>query len=236
MTEPTISQKPVSEIWRPELTLLPRLTLGRRLFRRLMGVLFRFVFFFFSRATVSGLENYPKKGPALIVLNHLGDVDALLLLAYVRVFPEALAKIELYDIPFLGKLMHTFGVIWLHRGRPDRRALTKALLGLREGRLVAIAPEGRESLTGRLEQGTDGAAFLAIKGDVPILPVTFTGTGNARIYGNLRKLKRTSVSMKIGKPFRLPENIRRCEATRIIMETLASQLPYELRGVYDYIK
>jgi 1-acyl-sn-glycerol-3-phosphate acyltransferase len=149
---------------------------------------------------------------------------------------ETLSKAELYDYPVLGKLMDAYGVIWVRRGQPDRRALRAALDGLRQGRFVAIAPEGRESLSGALEQGTEGAAYLALKAGVPVLPLTFTGTENTRIYGNLIRLRRTDVSMTVGEPFRLvelPDRKRAIElGTQKIMRALAAQLPPEYRGVY----
>jgi hypothetical protein len=109
-------------------------------------------------------------------------------------------------------------------------------MGVAEGRFVSIAPEGRESLTGALEQGLDGAAYLALKSNALLLPVTFTGTENQRIFHNLKHLRRTVVTATIGKPFRLENtgNWRKdiARGTLLIMDTLASQLPPEYRGVY----
>jgi len=231
--------KPVSEVWRPELTRLPALTPARRLVRWLLRGLVRFLVFCFTRTEVSGLENFPKNGPALVVMNHLGDADPLIMLAILPVFPEALAKIELYNLPILGALFHAYGVIWLHRGQPDRRAIRAALEGLRAGKFVGVAPEGRESLSGGLEEGTEGAAYLAMKAEVPLVPVTITGTQNARLYGNMKRLRRTTVTLRVGKAFVLPEPANRQsaqrEATRLIMEALARQLPPEYRGVYSYV-
>jgi len=238
-TAPSLPPKPVSEIWRPDLTRLPALTPVRRLVRYLLKGLVRFLALCFTRTEVCGLENFPKSGPALVVMNHLGDADPLLLIAFLPVFPEALAKIELYNFPVLGALMHAYGVIWVHRGQPDRRAIRAALEGLQAGRFVGVAPEGRESLSGAMEEGTDGAAFLAIKAGVPLVPVTITGTQNARLYGNMKRLRRTLVTLRVGKLFVLPEPANRQgalrEATRLIMETLARQLPPEYRGVYSYV-
>ena len=244
---PSLPPKPVSEVWRPELTRLPALTPARRLVRGLLRGLVRFLVFCFTRTEVSGLENFPKNGPALVVMNHLGDADPLIMLAFLPVFPEALAKIELYNLPVLGALFHAYGVIWLHRGQPDRRAIRAALEGLRVGKFVGVAPEGRESLSGGLEEGTEGAAFLAIKACVPLVPVTITGTQNARLYGNMKRLRRTPVTLRVGKAFvfgsaigyYFPELANRQgtlrEATRLIMEVLARQLPPEYRGVYSYV-
>ena len=228
--------KPRSQLIHPEITRLPRLSVWQRIFRRLAIALARLAVWLFARARTYGFEHIPRQGPALVVSNHLGDADLVVGLALSPVQVDALSKAELYDYPVLGKLMDAYGVIWVHRGQPDRHALRAALDGLSQGRFVAIAPEGRESLTGALEQGTEGAAYLALKAGVPVLPLTFIGTENARIYGNLKRLRRTDVSMTVGAPFRLdelPDHKRAIElGTQKIMCVLAAQLPPEYRGVY----
>ena len=230
--------KPVSEVWRPELTRLPELTFGRRLFRCFVRGFCRLVVDICTRPTVRGLENYPRQGPALLVMNHLGDPDPFLVLGYLPEFPESVGKIELRDIHVLGWAMETLGIIWVHRGQADRRAIGATLDGLRQGRRVLIAPEGRESLTGALEPGTEGAAFLALKAGVPVVPLVLTGTETRRIFGNLKKLRRTPVSLTMGKPFVLQGEGREAvrEGTRQIMESLARLLPPEYRGVYSYVE
>ncbi len=228
--------KPISEIWRPDLTRLPALTRGRRLFRRFIQLLCRVVVFVCTKATIRELENYPRRGPALVVINHLGDPDAVLALAALPDFPEIIGKIELRDISLLRLVTDLLGVIWVHRGQPDRRAISAALEAFRQGRRVIIAPEGRESGSGALEAGTEGAAFLALRAGVPIVPVTITGSEFRRIENNLKKLRRMPVILRVGKPFVLPQQARGRDAlqegTRLIMEALARQLPPEYRGVY----
>lgn len=232
--------KPVSQLWRPERTRLPRLTRGRRAFRACMRLVCRFLVFACTRVSLAGMENFPRKGPALVVTNHLGDGDLVLVVACLPAYGEILAKIELIDLPVIGRLMDAFGVIWVHRGRPDRKALRIALEALHTGRFVGIAPEGRESLAGGLEVATRGAAFLALHSGVPIVPVTVTGTENGQILSNLRQLRRTAVSLTVGEPFVLPQPAKGRTAlrdgTRLMMERLARQLPAELRGAYSYIQ
>jgi 1-acyl-sn-glycerol-3-phosphate acyltransferase len=232
--------KPTSEIWRPDLIHLPALTRGRRLFRRFFQVLCRMVIFSCTKTTIYGLENYPRHNPAMIVINHLGDPDPILILAALPEFPEAIAKIELRVILVLRLVMDMLGVIWIHRGKPDRRALSVALEALRQGRRIIIAPEGRESVSGALEAGTQGAAYLALKAGVPVIPVTITGSEFRRIENNLKKLRRTPVTIRVGKQIILPRQVQNRnmlrEGTRLIMEALARQLPPAYRGVYAYIK
>ena len=231
--------KPVAEVWRPDLVALPQLTLSRRVFRALFRSFTKLLVLVTLRTNISGLENFPKRGPAVIVFNHLGDADAILLCATLPFSPiEGIGKIELYDHWLVGPVFRAYGIIWVHRGQPDRKAIRAALNGLAESRMLILAPEGRESVTGGLEEGEDGAAFLALKSGAPIVPVALTGLENKNVFDHLKRWKRAPVSLTIGKPFFLGENppgerqptIR--EGTRQIMESLASLLPESYQGYY----
>jgi 1-acyl-sn-glycerol-3-phosphate acyltransferase len=228
--------KPITEIWRPELTRLPPLTAGRRSFRLLVRCIGWVLSALLLKPVVRGIENFPRRGPAILAVNHLGDADSVLLLARLPVAADMLGKIELHTFPVLGWIMEQYGVIWLHRGRPDRRALLAALQGLKEGRIIAVAPEGRYSLIGGLEPGGPGTAFLALRAGVPIVPVALTGTENSNVYGHLRRLRRTPVTLTVGKPFVLTDRAPRRAAlqagTRRVMQVLAGLLPPEYRGAY----
>lgn len=230
--------KPITEVWRPELVALPRLTFERRIFRVFARGLAELLTLVLLRARVTGVENFPKQGPALIVFNHLGDADAVLLLATLpfKSPVEGIGKIELYDHWLVGPVFRTYGVIWVHRGQPDRKAIRAALEALAEGRIVMLAPEGRQSVIGGLEEGNNGAAFLALKSGAPIVPIGLTGTENSNVYGHLKRLRRAPVTLSVGKPFFLQEHADRQkmirEGTRQIMEALANLLPESYRGTY----
>ena len=203
MNEPP--PKPVSEIWRPELVRLPELTRARRAFRSFVRGVLKLIAKICLNLSSEGLENFPQKGPLLIVINHLGDADTPAIMSVLPFLPDALAGIEVFEIPVLGKLMNWYGVIWLHRGRADTRAIRAALDGLAEGRIIVIAPEGRYSLTGALEEGGGGAAFLAYKSGAMILPITVTDTENENVYGHLKKFRRARVHVRVGKMFKMAE-------------------------------
>ena len=234
MSSEAIPPKPITDIWRPDLTRLPPLHAGRLFFRRGMRLLARLLLFLLTQTTISGLENLPH-GPALFATNHLGDADAVVLLAAFPVGPEVLAKIEMLHFPVIGRLMDWYGMIWLHRGRPDRRALRAAMEAFEQGRSLVVAPEGRYSLAEGLEPGGNGAAYLADKTHVPVIPVALTGTQNDLVYGSLRKLKRPRITVTVGEPMLLAaaEGRQSLDAdTKRIMEALASLLPPDYRGVY----
>jgi len=237
LNQQSLPPKPVAEVWRPDLIALPQLTLRRRIFRFFLRGLTKLLVLVTMRIKVTGLENFPKRGPAIIVFNHLGDADAVLLFATLPFSPiEGIGKIELYDHWLVGPVFRAYGIIWVHRGQPDRKAIRAALNGLAEGRMVTLAPEGRQSLTGELEEGNDGAAFLSLKSGAPIVPIGLTGLDNNNIYSHLKSWKRAPVSLSVGQPFFLQEQADRQkmmrDGTRQIMESLASLLPEAYRGYY----
>jgi 1-acyl-sn-glycerol-3-phosphate acyltransferase len=237
--QPSPPPKPIAELWRPDLVALPQLTFGRRVFRFFFRKFTKLVILVTLRARISGLENFPKRGPAIIVFNHLGDADAILLSAVLPFSPiEGLGKIELYDHWLVGPVFRAYGIIWVHRGQPDRKAIRAALQGLAEARMLTLAPEGRQSVTGALEEGEDGAAFLSMKSGAPIVPVAMTGLENQNIYSHLKSWKRAPASLSVGEPFFIKEHPQgdrqkmMQEGTRQIMESLASLLPEAYRGYY----
>jgi 1-acyl-sn-glycerol-3-phosphate acyltransferase len=231
----TVPPKPVTEIWRPELTRLPELHWPRLFFRRLARSVACLLLALLTRTTITGMDGLPRS-PALIAVNHLGDADAVVLLAAFRMGPEVLAKIEMLSFPVIGKWMEWYGMIWLHRGQPDRRALRAALLAFEEGRSLVIAPEGRYSLVKGLEPGGRGTAYIAARAGVPVIPLALTGTRNADVYGNLRRFRRPRITLTVGEPVDLlplaEDHAALQENTERIMRALARLLPPEYRGAY----
>ena len=204
---------------------------------RPMRLIMRFLFAVLTRVDVRGRENVPSEGALLLVFNHLGHLDPPLVLAMLPRPFTGIAVIGLRDVPVTGWLLRLANVIWVNRGHFDRAALRRGLQVLSEGGILGIAPEGRISLTGALEQGKTGTAFLARRADVPLLPVAITGTEKAA--AEWRRLRRPQVSLTIGKPFRLEperEGLSRKEQLRadadFIVIRLAGMLPPEYRGVY----
>jgi len=236
-SEKPIPPKPRSEVVNPSITRLSQLSTCRKLLRRVVHWISRLMVFLFTRCQITGLENLPAEGPALIVTNHLGDADLIVGFAFTPSIVEPFAKIELVEMPIVGSFLDAYGVIWVHRGQPDRKALRTVREAMQGKRIVGIAPEGRESLTGSLEEGTDGAAYIALSNDVPIIPITFTGTENKRLFNNMKRLRKTDVTVTIGPSFRLERykdrRVSLKNGTQQIMKTLAKQLPDDYRGYYE---
>jgi 1-acyl-sn-glycerol-3-phosphate acyltransferase len=184
------------------------------------------------RLTVHGVENVPREGPVLLTMNHLGGADPILCIGFAPRPLETTGKFEILGWPVLGALARAYGMIPLRRGATDRATLRRLLGVLERGGALLIAPEGRESLTGALEAGKGGPAFLAHHARVPIVPIAITGTAWKRVLPAWRRLRRPAVTLTFGSAFRLPPDLPRREAPDYIMRRIATLLPAEYQGVY----
>lgn len=188
-----------------------------------------------TRPHIEGTEHLPAEGAAIIVSNHLHHFDTAIVGMIVTRPTWALAAEKYEKHPFFGPILRTGGAIFIQRGEVDRRALHTALEVLRDGHCLAVAVEGTRSRTGALSQGKTGAAYLATRANVPLVPVVVWGT--EQVIPAWFRLRRADVYVRIGPPFRLPEGRARTaelEAyTDEIMTTLAAMLPAQYRGVYS---
>lgn len=183
-----------------------------------------------------GVENIPEHPPYIMVTNHLSVFDTPVLLTICPHTIRAFAASKHKRNPFYAALLTIMGSIWVRRGEVDRQALRGALEVLRRGEVLGMAPEGtRARGPYALQPGKVGAAYLATRADVPIVPVGLAGTEKMKF--NLPKLRRTHIRVVIGEPFRLPEagpvrGKKLHEYTDLIMRRIAALLPEEYRGVY----
>ena len=207
-----------------------------RVFRAIAVPSVRIMYYILSRPHVHGLENVPAHGPYLITANHLSYYDPPCLLVMWPYLVEAVGASDMMtDGGFMSRMINGYSTLPVHREVIDAGLFRTALNVLKSGRALYIAPEGARNPAG-LGAGKPGAAYLALKANVPIVPVAITGTN--RIFPELRSGRRQKVEMVIGAPYRLPvlpPAQRRAalpECTHMIMQRIAALLPPGLRGVY----
>jgi 1-acyl-sn-glycerol-3-phosphate acyltransferase len=135
------------------------------------------------RPSISGADNIPESGPAILVSNHISTGDTFLLPAMIKrrlTFP---AKVELFHGRGIGGRVVTWflkGVGQLPMDRSGGRASATSMEGvldvLRRGDLLGLYPEGTRSPDGRLYKGKTGVARLVLQAGVPVIPVGMIDT------------------------------------------------------------
>jgi 1-acyl-sn-glycerol-3-phosphate acyltransferase len=158
------------------------------------------------RPTVTGAQNVPSHGGAILASNHLSITDSFFLPLMLDRPVTFAAKSEYFTGT---RLIDRATAIYLRRtnqlavdraaGRAARGMLEAALDLLRRGELFGIYPEGTRSPDGRLYRGRTGVGWLALVSGLPVVPVAMKGTDHVLPPG--RAIPRLGpVEVRIGRP------------------------------------
>ncbi|NLN19757.1 MAG: 1-acyl-sn-glycerol-3-phosphate acyltransferase [Firmicutes bacterium] len=163
----------------------------------------------YFRERVEGREHVPKTGPFVLAANHVSYIDPVVLGVACPRPIHFMAKAELFRIPVLGFLIRELGAFPVQRGAADRSAIRRALRILNDGGVVGVFPEGTRNRRGEVLNPQGGAALIALKAGVPVLPAAIWGTAN--IDGPLHLPKPVRVGVRFGELIDLgrPETVDR---------------------------
>lgn len=198
----------------------------------------RFTLFVICNVNKKALKAIPRQGPMIMIGNHVNSLDVLAALTFSH--PRKiyfLVKRETFEILILRFLFNIWESIPVDRGTADFQALNKAAGVLNQGHFIAIAPEGTRTNDGRLVQAHAGVVVIALKSKAPIMPTV--QYGGEKFYKNIKKLRRTKITMRVGAPFMIcPDSIYPGKEERQliadeIMYQVAKLLPAEYRGYYS---
>lgn len=159
----------------------------RLLGRVLMGI--------FTRPTVKGVENFPSKGPLILVGNHTDVTEIALMVLYAPFLVEMMGA---SDIPLDTRfqwIFEPYGYIPINRGNMDRKGLNLALEVLKQGGVIGIFPEGGiwESHS---RPARTGVAWLSYMAQAPVVPIGFGGVNGA--FEAATRLARPRLNMRVG--------------------------------------
>lgn len=149
-----------------------------------------------------GLENVVPSGSYVFISNHLSFLDTPVVLANIPVQFRFLAKRGLFQIPFLGQHLSRAGHIPVPRedARGAVKTMQLAAETIRQKKIsLLIFAEGGRSHNGALQPFKEGAAYIAIRAGVPLVPVAITGTRKLLPWGSGIVLA-GSVRLQILKP------------------------------------
>lgn len=207
--------------------------------RNIIRGLIRMIFNLIARVEVRGYENLPQGSSFVIATNHLGIADVPIAFYALRRWDMFVVIGEKWqDVGLFRWVGKHFNFIFIDRFNPDVKALRKIISLMKENNILVIAPEGTRSRTGALIEAKPGVSYLAAKLDRPIIPVGITGTEDNNILRNLKRFRRSHITLTAGHAFTLPPLPRenRDEVlkgyTDEIMCRIAALLPEKYRGVY----
>ncbi len=185
------------------------------------------------RPYVTGAENLPTRGGAILAGNHTTFLDNLIIPLVVPRKVTFLAKSDYFTGGGVkGLLQRQFfsgvGMIPLDRsgGAASEAALRTGLDVLRRGELLGLYPEGTRSPDGRLYRGKTGPVRMALEAEVPVVPCALIGTREAQPPGSYLP-KREAVRLRYGKPLDFSRYARRDEDP-FVLRSATDELMYEI--------
>ncbi len=150
----------------------------------------------FFRVTVFNKENLIQDGKSIVVCNHLGKADVLVIGSIHKDKTIFLAKKEWYKNKFIAWLLKKLGSIPIDRDNPSLQSIKDGLKVLKDEKRLGIFPEGtRNKKDNSLQELKTGTALFAIKGKAKIVPII--------IHSRIKPFKRNYAM--VGKPFELDE-------------------------------
>jgi 1-acyl-sn-glycerol-3-phosphate acyltransferase len=214
----------------------------RRFIRGLLTFGINFLASILTRWEITGLENIPAKGPLLIVGNHFHFLDTVAPIYATRWPIEFIGDLVMPNAP---PIMRIFPNAWqtlkIQQGTPNFEALLASQAILDQDGVLVIYPEGHVH-SGPLREALPGAAYMALRTGVPILPMGTISDNDWKLFETIYEEKRRlKIFTNVGEVFgpietSNPERPTREEikaAGHLIMTKIAALLPQEYWGEFD---
>lgn len=185
------------------------------------------------RPWVTGHENIPRSGGAIMASNHLSVIDSIFLPLVMDRRITFLAKSDYYTATgpkgwFIKTFLKAAGMIPIDRsgGKASEASLNTGLQVLVQDEILGIYPEGTRSPDGRLYRGRTGVARMILEGGVPVIPVVMVDTEKIMPIG--RKVPKVrKLGVIIGEPLDF-SRFEGLEGDRFILRSITDEIMYEL--------
>jgi 1-acyl-sn-glycerol-3-phosphate acyltransferase len=175
---------------------------------------------FITQTCVSGLDKFPSKGPLIVVGNHTGAMEVVLMGAYSPKMVEFMGAAEMPWNGWMGKMIDLYGLIPVYRGTTSNQTMKMGIDVLRQSGILGIFPEGGFWEPGR-QKAQSGVAWLSYVTQSPILPIGFGDTRGK--LAEIISFKHPSFEMNIGDvlpPVQLDKSMNKKDALQQAMEEI----------------
>ena len=206
-------------------------SLASRLFYTVMRALVVGLAVAFTRTRVIGRHNVPASGPFLLAPIHRSNIDTPLAAAVTRRRMRFMGKDSLWKVTPIGWIISALGAFPVARGTADREALKRCIAVLEAGEPLVLFPEGTRQSGPVVQPLFDGAAYVAVKAGVPIIPVGIGGSERVMPKGSRMLYPRKCVII-VGEPIvaSLDESGR---VPRSAVKDVTERLSSELQRLFD---
>jgi 1-acyl-sn-glycerol-3-phosphate acyltransferase len=184
-----------------------------------------------NRITVEGAEHVPAAGAFILAPVHRSNMDTPYAAATTRRRLRFMGKDSLWKTKPAGWLLSALGGFPVTRGIADREALLRCIDVLAGGEPLVVFPEGERKTGPVVEPLFEGAAYLAAKAGVPIVPVGIGGSERAMPKG-ARFIRPTKVVVVVGPPLRV-EAEPGGRVPRPAIRQVTAELHEELQRLFD---
>jgi 1-acyl-sn-glycerol-3-phosphate acyltransferase len=184
------------------------------------------------RLTIRGKENVPTTGAFVLAPVHRSFIDFSLTSSITRRRMRYMGKDSLWKVGLFGKFISALGAYPVHRGGADREALKRTVEVMQGGEPVVIFPEGTRQSGPKVEDLFEGAAYVASKVGVPVVPVGIGGSERALRKGE--KLPRpVKTVIVIGEPIWPEAPSEGGRTSRRSVHDLTLRLRDEVQRLFD---
>jgi len=190
----------------------------------------QFYFFWVLDVNVHGFDNIPEKGPAIIVANHPGLLDGLLMVAVIKRRLNTFAKTKVFNSKFKMLFLRSVDGIPVGDKKTNRNSLIEAQQLLEDNKLILIFPEGKINAKPDLLPFKGGFLRLAVKCNVPVVPVVIIGSEKALKTGQIFP-RPSKIYIRFLKPLRF--NISNEDHDEFLNK---KELPYKIGKVRNKIQ
>lgn len=150
---------------------------------------------------VYGLENVPPQGGVLIVGNHASFLDPMLYAVQIKRPSSFLAKSELFENKFFGKLIRNLNAFPVRQGEGDVGAVRETIKRLQEGHMLCMFPEGGRTPTGHIQPMMGGVGLIIRRAGPTVRVVPAAQIGAFQAWSRHQKLPRSwPIRVKYGQP------------------------------------
>jgi len=184
------------------------------------------------RVEVRGAHNVPASGAFVLAPVHRSNIDTLLCGCVTRRRVRFMGKDSLWKHRWSGKLLSSLGGFPVHRGTADREAMRVCEAALRAGEPVVVFPEGTRQSGPAVQPLFEGAAFVAARAGVPIVPVGIGGSDGAMSKGS-RRVRLVKVVVVVGEPLLPPGRGAGGRVSRSQVAEVTAALHARLQDLFD---